>query len=51
MAVVGGFETIIYAKEGGIAQIALNRPRVLNAHNMQMRDDIYQALEAIRDDT
>jgi enoyl-CoA hydratase/3-hydroxypropionyl-coenzyme A dehydratase len=51
MATVGGFETIIYSKEDGIAQIALNRPRVLNAHNMQMRDDIYQALEAIQDDT
>ena len=51
MAAVGGFETIIYSKEDGIAQIALNRPRVLNAHNMQMRDDLYQVLEAIRDDT
>ena len=45
-----GFETIDYAKEDGIAQIVLNRPRVLNAHNMQMRDDIYQVLGAIQDD-
>ncbi|MBI4281876.1 MAG: enoyl-CoA hydratase/isomerase family protein [Chloroflexi bacterium] len=44
------FETIIYAKEGAIAQIALNRPRVMNAHNIQMRDEMYQALEAVRDD-
>ena len=50
MAAVGGFETVIFSKEDGIAQIVLNRPRVLNAHNMQMRDDIYQALEAVRDD-
>ena len=33
-----------------MAVITLNRPRVLNAHNMQMRDDLYQALEAVRDD-
>ena len=33
-----------------MAEIALNRPRVLNAHNMQMRDDLYEALEAVRDD-
>ena len=45
------FETIVYAKEDGIAQITLNRPRVLNAFNMQMRDDMYQVLEAVRDDT
>jgi enoyl-CoA hydratase len=48
--VTSGFETIDYAKEDGIAQIVLNRPRVLNAHNMQMRDDIYQVLGAIQDD-
>jgi len=51
MAAVGGFETIIYSKEDSIAHIVLNRPRVLNAHNMQMRDDLYQVLRAIRDDT
>lgn len=44
------FETIVYTKEDDIAQIVLNRPRVLNAHNMQMRDDIYQVLGAIQDD-
>jgi enoyl-CoA hydratase/3-hydroxypropionyl-coenzyme A dehydratase len=48
--VTSSFETIDYAKEDGIAQIVLNRPKVLNAHNMQMRDDIYQVLEAIQDD-
>ena len=44
------FETIDFGVDGGVAVIALNRPRVLNAHNMQMRDDLYQALEAVRDD-
>ena len=45
------FETILYRKEGSIAEIALNRPRRLNAYNMQMRDDMQQALEAVRDDS
>ncbi len=45
------FETILYRKDGNIAEIALNRPRRLNAYNMQMRDDIHQALEAVRDDS
>ena len=44
------FETIILSKSGDVAEIALNRPRVLNAYNMQMRDDMSQALEAVRDD-
>ena len=43
------FETVLYRKEGDIAEIALNRPRVLNAYNVQMRDDMSQALEAMRD--
>ncbi len=44
------FETIILSKSGDVAEIALNRPRVLNAYNMQMRDDMSQALEAVQDD-
>ena len=44
------FETIILSKSGDVAEIALNRPRVLNAYNMQMRDDMNQALEAVQDD-
>ena len=44
------FETILYSKEDDIAQIALNRPRVLNAFNVQMRDDMYQVLQAVQDD-
>ena len=28
----------------------MNRPRVLNAFNVQMRDDLFQVLEAIRED-
>ena len=44
------FETIILSKTGDVAEIALNRPRVLNAYNMQMRDDMSQALEAVQVD-
>jgi len=45
------FETIIYEKQAGKAYITLNRPKALNVYNIQMRDELYQALEAIRDDS
>jgi len=45
------FETIIYEKEDGLAYITLNRPRVLNVFNVQMRDELYQVLAAIKDDS
>ena len=44
------FETVIYRKEGDIAEIALNRPRALDAYNIQVRDDMSLALEEMRDD-
>ncbi len=44
------FETVLYSKKGAIASIVLNRPNEVNAFNIQMRDDLYQALEAVRDD-
>ena len=47
---MSAFETINYTKAGGVGRISLNRPRVLNAYNMEMRDDLYQVLEAVRDD-
>ena len=42
--------TIIYDKRGPVAHVRLNRPHVHNAFNTAMRDDLYQALEASRDD-
>ena len=33
-----------------IAHVILNRPHVVNAFNMEMRDELYQILEAVRDD-
>ena len=45
-----GFRTLIYHKDEGIAHVSLNRPRVLNAYNMDMRDELYQLLGAVKDD-
>lgn len=44
-------DPICYSKNGRIAHIVLNRPQVINAYNMEMRDELYQALEAVRDDS
>ncbi len=43
-------DTVLYLKEGPVAHIVLNRPRVINAYNIQMRDELFQVLEAVRDD-
>lgn len=44
------FTAVLYEKKGPLAIVALNRPQVLNAYNVQMRDDLYQVLQAVRDD-
>jgi enoyl-CoA hydratase len=45
------FETIIYQKKKSLAYVTLNRPEALNAYNLKMRDELYQVLGAIRDDS
>jgi enoyl-CoA hydratase/carnithine racemase len=45
-----GFSAIVYEKCDDIAYITLNQPDVLNRYNVQMRDELYQVLTAIRDD-
>ena len=40
----------MYSKSGAVAHIVLNRPRVMNAYNVQMRDELFVTLEAVRDD-
>ena len=44
------FDTLLYEKQDGIAYVTLNRPEAMNAYNIQMRDDLYQILSAIKDD-
>ncbi len=44
------FQTIVYRKQNGIGYVTLNRPQVLNIYNLQMRDDLFQVLGAIRND-
>ena len=44
------FETIIYEKQDNVGYITLNRPKALNVYNIQMRDELYQVLGAVRDD-
>ena len=41
------FETLIYEKKGHVAWVTLNRPKVMNIHNMAMRDDMVEVLNAI----
>jgi enoyl-CoA hydratase len=49
-ASLNGFKTLIYEKKDHIAYVTLNRPEALNVYNIQMRDDLYQVLSAIKDD-
>jgi enoyl-CoA hydratase/carnithine racemase len=44
------FNTIIYEKLGHIGRVTLNRPEVLNAYSVGMRDDLYEVLTAVADD-
>ena len=45
------YKTLIYEKKDGIGYVTLNRPQVLNVYNVQMRDDLFQILGAIKDDS
>ena len=47
---MNGFKALLYEKKNAIAHVTLNRPEALNVYNIQMRDDLYEALGAIRDD-
>jgi enoyl-CoA hydratase/carnithine racemase len=44
------FEVIIYEKKDNKGYITLNRPKALNAYNIKMRDELFEALNAVNDD-
>ena len=48
---MSGFRTLIYEKKDHLAYVTLNRPEALNVYNIQMRDDLYEVLSAIKDDS
>ncbi len=41
---------VLYEKDGPLAVVSLNRPKTFNAYNVEMRDDLYEILQAVRDD-
>ena len=43
-------DLVLFAKDGAIAWITLNRPEALNAINLAMRDQLWALLMAVRDD-
>jgi enoyl-CoA hydratase/carnithine racemase len=44
------FETVIYEKSDSVGYVTLNRPQALNTYNLQMRDELYQVLGAVKED-
>jgi len=48
---VRSFATLRYEKDGAIAVVTLDRPEVLNAYNVAMRDDLHAVLGAADDDS
>lgn len=44
------FATALFEKRGAVAHLSLNRPAVLNAYNLQMRDDFSEILAAVAAD-
>jgi enoyl-CoA hydratase/carnithine racemase len=49
--VKSAYQTLIYEKKGRVAYITLNRPQELNIYNVRMRDELYEALSAVKADT
>lgn len=47
---MSNFKTILYEKEDSIGYVTLNRPEALNSYSVQMRDDLYEILYAIKND-
>jgi len=47
---VRAFATLRYEKRGAVAVVTLDRPEVLNAYDVAMRDELYAALGAADED-
>ena len=50
MSTSSAFQTLLFQKRDAVAHISLNRPQVVNAYNIQMRDDFSEALSAVTQD-
>lgn len=50
LATMGGYETIIHSADQGVHSISLNRPKVLNAMNSKMMEELSDVLTHIRRD-
>ena len=50
MSTSSAFQTLLFQKHDAVAHISLNRPQVVNAYNIQMRDDFSEALSAVSQD-
>ncbi len=44
------YETILFEKSGGVANVALNRPKKLNAFDGTMHEELYEALDGAASD-
>src|SRR6266436_3747227 len=49
-APVGQFQNIQFEKKNAIAYVTVDRPKVLNALNMQTMDELREAFTTVRDD-
>ena len=44
------YEAILFEKSGGVANVALNRPKKLNAFDGTMHEELYEALDRAASD-